>query len=217
MAITTSDLKQPAWSVYCNRNIIFKKYTREISEIVRLDINIDILPKKEGASYDEKKIDKTYYIDMSDSDFVIYNEDLKKCGNYDYNNEKLIIYKLPLKSKTPIINKETERTRLAVNSNYDEDTAIKIAMNQSLACFNAESRGIPMFPLDLQEQKKDKYNEINKRESKIKSNQNNNSLSGIKAEERLEIQNKKFKYIKKNSRRPPNKEFTNIALLKDLT
>ena len=36
---------------------------------------------------------------MSSTKFIVYNEDLKMCGNYDYNNKKLKIYFLPLNKK----------------------------------------------------------------------------------------------------------------------
>lgn len=95
-------LNCPKYKVYCDRYIIFKKYNKEISHLVRLDFNIDILPKEKGYFYPDKNGDicqDVYYIDMSTIEFVIYNEDLKMCGNYDYNNEELHYYTLPLNER----------------------------------------------------------------------------------------------------------------------
>lgn len=119
-----NNLNCPKYKVFCDRNIIFKKYNKEISHLVRLDFNIDILPKEKGYFYPDKNGDKcqdVYYIDMSTKEFVIYNEDLKMCGNYDYNNEKLNYYKLPLSEKK--YNKKLDINE--ESTNVDEPDVVK--------------------------------------------------------------------------------------------
>lgn len=97
-----SDLKLPFWNIDCSREIIFKKYNKKSNEVIRLDINIDLFPKEKGIFYADEfgnKSSEILYVDLSSKEFIVYNEDLKKCGYYDYNNEKIRRQKLPLNKK----------------------------------------------------------------------------------------------------------------------
>lgn len=97
-----SQLNLKSFTVNVNRDIIFKKYNGKPNEIIRLDINIDLLPKEKGYFYTDEngnKLNETLYVDMSSKDFIVYNEDLKKCGYYDYNKEIIIYHRLPLNKK----------------------------------------------------------------------------------------------------------------------
>jgi len=120
------NLNQKIYKVYCNRNIIFKKYNREISELVRLDFNVDLLPKDKGMFYansDGNKDTDILYIDMSSKEFIVYNEDLKKCGYYDYDNESILYYKLPINKiiKPLTYNLEIISTNNDNNNNNDNN------------------------------------------------------------------------------------------------
>ena len=109
-----SELKQPMYKVYCDRDIIFKKYNKKISELVRLDFNIDLIPKEKGNVYCDKSGNKSkeiLYIDMSSTEFIVYNEDLKRCGNYDYNDEHINYYALPLKNNVNYCKESCEKSQ----------------------------------------------------------------------------------------------------------
>lgn len=121
-----NNLNIPKHKVYCDRNIIFKKYDREISHLIRLDFNIDIVPKEKSYFYTDKngnKCNDVYYIDMSTTEFVVYNEDLKRCGNYDYNNEEINYYNLPLNKKIVPLNKK-KVSSLMVGSRVEYEVII---------------------------------------------------------------------------------------------
>jgi hypothetical protein len=206
-------LNCPKYKVDCERNIIFKKYDREKSHLVRLDFNIDILPKEKGYFYPDKdgnKCEDIYYIDMSTVEFVIYNEDLKMCGNYDYNKEELHYYKLPLNERKCINNldkkqiKKNERKDLISldktsinkdnnpkvdknNNEYEEDIMLKIALFESLNDLKKDKESITV---NLTENKIENIM-LNTREI-VSSNYENISLSGIKAEERAIKHNSKY-------------------------
>ena len=132
-----SGLNQTLRSYHCKRDMIFKKYDRQISELVRLDFNIDILPEKGKFYYDDndKKRTECFYIDMSSTKFIVYNEDLKKCGLYDYNNEYLNIYFLPLNKKVNLCKEKRElmktkcvRINAKSQPKQDNTEALKIAI-----------------------------------------------------------------------------------------
>jgi hypothetical protein len=180
-----SELNKPFYTVYCNRDIIFKKYNRQISELVRLDFNIDILPKNKGMYYTDGNGNKSVeilYIDMSSKTFVVYNEDLKKCGHYDYDDEQINYHKLPI-PRTPDIKtrekveKKSKQT-IVVDEDDEEDVLLKIAISESLKYVEREREN----------------------DNRPNNNDNKNSLSGIKAEERLQRAHVKHK---------PNSKFTN--------
>ena len=102
-----SQLKLPFCETECSRDIIFKKYNGKSNEVIRLDINIDLVSKKKGYYYIDENGDKSteiLYLDLSSKEFIVYNEDLRKCGYYDYNNEKIIRQKLPLNKKIIVPN-----------------------------------------------------------------------------------------------------------------
>ena len=104
------ELNQIKYRYDYNRDMIFKKYDRQISELVRLDFNIDILRTKGNTFHDDngKKRTECFYIDMSSTKFIVYNEDLKKCGHYNYNDEDLNIYFLPLNKKVNLCKEKRE-------------------------------------------------------------------------------------------------------------
>jgi hypothetical protein len=142
-----TELKQPLYKVYCSRDIIFKKYNRQISELVRLDFNIDLLPTEKGKIYCDKTGNKStdiLYIDMSSNEFTVYNEDLKKCGHYDYNTEYIKYYHLPLKNKVNLCKKSCEKAS-QIKQDYDEDEALKLAIAESLKHYkeNDEPKSSP--------------------------------------------------------------------------
>ena len=203
-----SNLNIPRERVYCDRSIIFKKYDKQISNLVRLDYNSDILPKEKGYFYTDgngNKRNDVYYIDMSTSEFIVYNEDLKMCGNYDYNKEELHYHKLPLNKKVHTdlrkLNKtgcykttkdtthETKQvlpqrqTHDVLLTNEDDDILLKIALLESLNDLKCDENIV------LNEDK----------------NMTNiaTTLSGIKAEERLLKQQPK--YIKQKQKPRENK------------
>jgi hypothetical protein len=211
------NLNCPKYKVYCQRNIIFKKYDREKSHLVRLDFNIDILPKEKGHFYQDKNGEKcqdVYYIDMSTIEFIIYNEDLKMCGNYDYNKEELHYYKLPLNERKCITNldkkptKKNERKEISLdkpsikkdnkpksikkNTEYEEeDIMFKIALFESLNDLkNKEDKESTI--LNITENKEDKESMILNITENISQKYENSSLSGIKAEERQVKHNSKY-------------------------
>jgi hypothetical protein len=210
-----SELKQSIYGVYCSRDIIFKKYNSKISELVRLDFNIDILPKDKTHIYtdiDGNKNTDIFYIDMSSNEFIAYNEDLKKCGYYDYNKQQINYHNLPLNKKIHSLPNNYDKIKsldlinkiIASQSkindqqncedddedededdddedededdddededeqyNEEDDVLLKIAISESL-----------------------KYININK---STYNNDNNLKLSGLKAEERRDIQKNKYK------------------------
>lgn len=147
-----SQLKQKMFGVYCQRDVLFKKYNREISDLVRLDFNIDILPKiKENIYVDlnGSKSKDVLYIDLSTKELIVYNEDLKKCGYYDYDNEQICYYKLPLNKKPALFKQESlisiedkynkEDTNINTDDDYTENddaekVALQLAIAESLKC-----------------------------------------------------------------------------------
>ena len=132
-----SELKIPSYTMYCNRDIIFKKYNKEISELVRLDFNIDLLPEKKGNVYIKNGIKNTdiLYIDMSSTQFKVFNEDLKRCGHYNYNDEKIIYYQLPLTNKVKL-RKENVSENKELQLALLEDEHLKFAISESLKLSN---------------------------------------------------------------------------------
>ena len=207
------ELTQTLWYVHCNRDMIFKKV--QISELVRLDVNIDILPEEKGYSYTDengKESTECFYIDMSSTEFIVYNEDLKKCGYYNYNDEYLCVYGLPLNKKVNLCKESCEiikpkcvriNAKSQLKQNYDEDDeAFKRAITESLKHDNVEDKSEED---ESEEDESDEYYDEDKAlkiaiaeslkdgKNKSVSRDNPQKLCGIKAQERIDAYKNKYK------------------------
>ncbi len=224
-----TDIKLQMYAVYCDRNIIFKKYNKEISEVVRLDFNIDILPKDKDKIYvDSNKNKRTdvYYVDMSTNEFVVFNEDLKKCGYYDYNKEEIHYYKLPLNKKVTltsdnknIINKDEPQISINNNilntksyhyskissNNYQNNNSkaeeVVVKKRKGININNKNDNDDDIEDAIIKSVIDESLKDVKVAENKsVLSNvvEKNKSLSGIKAEERSELFKEKYKLKPKN-------------------
>ena len=162
-----SELNQTLYAYDCKRDMIFKKYDRQISELVRLDLNIDILPEEKGHTFHDdngKKRTECFYIDMSSTKFIVYNEDLKKCGYYDYNKELLNIYFLPLNKKVNLCKEKreimkTKCVRINAKSQPKQDNieALKITIAKCKKIEDDEDKSEEDYIEDYDEDERKEY------------------------------------------------------------